>query len=135
MPQEKKQAGADATPEEQASMVTLGKLMGDPRDDFDRQVEKHLGEDPRYAHEMSYDKMRAAADAEIGPSQFETDQAQQQQALMEQQASQGAMKAQQAQAAQMPIQAPQEPPGPIGSSEPYPAQQKKNQPPGAPGGK
>lgn len=34
--------GMDATPEQQEKMVHLGKMMGYPMDDFDREVQQHL---------------------------------------------------------------------------------------------
>ena len=39
---EEKIIGMDATPEQQKKMVHLGKMMGYPMDDFDRQVLQHL---------------------------------------------------------------------------------------------
>jgi hypothetical protein len=70
------------TPDQMHSMVHLGRMMGDVRDDFDREVEHHLATD--YPHEQSYKKMQAARTGgltvQLGPSEFEQQQQKQAQA-------------------------------------------------------
>jgi hypothetical protein len=129
--EQQQQVGMDATPEQQASMVHLGKMMGDPRDDFDREVEKHL--DSLYPHEAGYQKEKAALSGgqELGPSDIDKEQLKQQQAQSQTQAAQSAAQAQQAQGQQMPVNAPPAPTGPAGVSTPYPAQNAAQGPPSA----
>jgi hypothetical protein len=109
--------GPDLNDQQQASMVQMGKLMGDPRDDFDREVEGHL----QRMGEASAGKMRTAQMG-LAPSPMEQAQVKQQSALGQQAATQGAVQAQQAQGAQIPIQPPSAPAGPAGATAPYPAQ-------------
>lgn len=133
MPKEQQQqqiAGMDATPEQQAKMVHLGQMMGDPRDDFDREVEKHLSDLDR-EHEASYAKMHAASQG-LAPTEMEDDLAKQQQALQRQAAIQAQAQASQAQAAQAPNQPPPAPAGPAGVSQPYPAQARSQGQPAPP---
>jgi hypothetical protein len=123
------QPGMDASPEEQASMVHLGKMMGDPRDQFDRDVEGHLAK--LYPHEAGYEKMRSAQEGgqDLGPSDIDKEEVQQQQGQAKAQAAQGAQQASQAQAQQTPVNAPPAPTGPAGVSTPYPAQNAPQPPP------
>lgn len=113
-------------PEMQASLLHLGTMMGHPGqrgdDDFSGEVEKHLDE-----MEANQKKMESAqrGGSEMGPSQFETQQADQAQALQQQATVQGAQQAQQAQGAQMPQNVPVEAPGPAGESAPYQAQEQE----------
>jgi hypothetical protein len=105
------------------SMVHLGRMMGDVRDDFDREVEHHLATD--YPHEASFKKMQAArtgGSLDLGPSEMEQQQQRQAQALQQQTATQGAAQAQQAQAQQSPANTPPAPTGAAGATQPYPAQ-------------
>jgi hypothetical protein len=61
----------DLSPEQIASIVQLGRMKGDVRDDFDREVERHLATD--YHHKRSYQKMKAAQSARSGqPSALES---------------------------------------------------------------
>jgi hypothetical protein len=123
--------GMDATPEQQEKMAHLGKMMGDPRDDFDREVQQHLA--TMYPHEAGYEKERAAltGGASLGPSDIEKEQAKQQQAQSQTQAAQQAATAQQAQSQQSPVNAPPAPAGPAGVSVPFAAQKGPQPPPSA----
>jgi hypothetical protein len=121
--------GMDATPEQQEKLVHFGQMMGDPRDDFDREVEKHLAY--LYPHEAGYEKMHAAqtGGGELGPSDIEKEQVQQSQAQAKAQATQQAAQAGQAQAQQSPVNAPPAPSSPAGVSTPYEAQNAPQPPP------
>jgi hypothetical protein len=59
---------------------------------------------------------------DLGPEQFEQEQAQQGQAMRNLQAAQGAQQAQQAQAKETVVNAPPAPTGTAGVTEPYPAE-------------
>lgn len=132
MPQQRK--GEGVTPQQQAGVVQLGKMMagGEEQsghlDDFDQEVQQELEQHPKY--EAEHKKMRAAmegGDTDMGPGQFEQTQAQQTQALGQQNVVQGAQKAQQAQAGLTPVNEPIEAPGPTGESSPYAAQKGQGQ--------
>lgn len=129
--QDQEMIGMDATPEQQEKMVHLGKMMGDPRDDFNREVQQHLA--TLYPHEASYEKMRAAetGGASLGPSDIEKEQTKQSQAQAQTNAAQQAQQAQGAQAQQQPVNAPPAPAGPSGVSTPFPAQSGPQPPPSA----
>ena len=120
--------GMDATPEQQEKMVHLGKMMGDPRDDFDREVQQHLA--TMYPHEAGYEKERAAQSG-LAPSDIDIEQATQQQAQAKTQAAQQAAQASQAQSQQSPVNAPPAPAGPVGTSTPFSAQKGPQPAPGA----
>jgi hypothetical protein len=52
----------DLSPEQIESIVQLGRMMGDVRDDFDREVEKHLATDyPHKARGHPWPKTRGQA--------------------------------------------------------------------------
>lgn len=122
--------GMDATPEQQEKMVHLGKMMGDPRDDFDREVEMHMRNAGMIPHEAGYEKMHEAQMG-LAPSDIEKEESQQSQAQAKTQAQQQAATAQQAQAQASPVNAPPAPAGPVGVSTPFPAQERPQGPPSA----
>jgi hypothetical protein len=114
---------------EMEAVKQYGQALGGKPTDFDEAVEEHLN---RY-EEASQKKMRAAQEGgqEIGPSDIEKEQVQQQQGQAKAQAAQGAQQASQAQAQQTPVNAPPAPSGPAGVSTPYPAQNAPQPPPSA----
>ena len=62
-------------PDQQESLVRLGRLMGSPLDEFDRQVQEL--HDKRFAHEHEAEKMRAAQTgraSQLGESDIEKEQ-------------------------------------------------------------
>lgn len=133
MPKQKQQmAGEGLTEQQQAALVMLGKGMGDPSDEFDRELQQHM--DARHAREGNYEKMRAAetGGSELGPTEFAAQQQKQAGAMIQNQALQGAQQAAQAQAAQTSPQAAPAPAGPQGVSTPYPAQKPSQKGFGAP---
>lgn len=93
--------------------------MGDPS--FSEEVERNL-----QRREANAAKMHAAqtggGDSDLGPTQMQTQQANQTNKLQQQSATQGQVKAQQAQSQMAPIEAPQAPGSAVGQSAPYPAQ-------------
>lgn len=127
--QDQQMIGMDATPEQQEKLVHLGKMMGDPRDNFDREVEKHLAN--LYAREASAAKMEAAksggAGPGLGPTEAEAALMKQRAFLEQQTATQGQTQAAQAQAAQPSLTPPPAPSGPVGVTEPYPAQRGEDE--------
>ena len=91
---------------------------------FSDEVEKHLR---RFARERNAKKMKAAqtsGGAEgLGPSQIQTQQADQASALQQENASQGTAKNLEAQAQKIPVEAPSAPgPSGAGATKPFPAQ-------------
>lgn len=122
--------GMDATPEQQEKMVHLGKMMGDPRDDFDREVEMHMRNAGMIPHEAGYEKMHEAQQG-LGPSDIEQEESRQSQAQAKTTATQEAAQASQAQAQQAPVNAPPAPVSSAGVSTPFPAQERPQGPPSA----
>lgn len=121
--------------DEMAQVKRYGEALGGKPTPFDEEVEGHLA-----GMEANAKKMRAAmtgggggGDEELGPTEFEAQQAKQQGAMTQNQALIGARAAAQAQAAQTAPQAPPAPSGPQGVSVPYPAQKNAPQRPSRPG--
>lgn len=130
--------------EEMEAIKRYGQALGG-NTAFSEEVEKAL---PFY--EAHYAKMRAAATGgslELGPSQAETQQVKQRQAIGQRAATQQQVQASQAQGAQAPVSAPEAPSGPQGVTVSEPAQARQQpapdvtaappgeqgQPPAAPG--
>lgn len=111
--------------EEMEAIKRYGQALGGSTD-FSDEVEKHLA-----GHEAYYKKMRAAATGgslDLGPTEAEQKQVQQQEALQRNQAVQSQAQAAQAQAGQTPVNAPAAPAGPTGTQTPYPAQARQESP-------
>jgi hypothetical protein len=115
--QKQKISAEQFSPEEQAQLQHYGQaLVGQPTD-FDDEVERELAK--HYPHEASYEKMRAAqtgGSLELGPTEAEQRQVQQQAALGQQAATAGQVAATQAQAAQASQQPPAAPQSARGAS-------------------
>lgn len=137
-----------------SKVAQIGQLMGDPSDDFDREVQRlHTARHKKeieatdydglykdFPHEAGYQKMEAArtgGSLVIGPTEMEQTQVKQRSALGQQAAAQGAQQAQaaQAQEAISPTGsqfAPSAPSTPAGVTQPYPAQANQPPPPSGP---
>ena len=90
-------------------MQPCGQALVQGPTDFDDEVEKELAK--HYPHEAGFRKMHAAitgggSETDLGPSEFQQQQAKQTAALQQQATVAGAQAAQQAQAAQTSVNAP-----------------------------
>lgn len=104
--------------QEMEGIKRYGEALGGKPTPFDEEVEKHLA-----GHEAHFAKMRAAQrGGDLGPEQFEQEQAKQTGALQNLAAGAGQVQAAQAQAGQQPVNPPPAPTGSAGVTSPYPAQ-------------
>jgi hypothetical protein len=113
-----KDVAGEFSDEEMEGIKRYGQALGGQPTAFDEEVEKHLA-----GHEAHFAKMRAAQrGGDLGPEQFEQEEAKQAGALQQLAGGAGQLQAAQAQAGQTPVNAPPAPTGSAGVTTPYAAQ-------------